>query len=99
MILILSAGRKESVEKIIDEIAYPFEYKNMSISSLAVESMQSLGHIKILVCDLDSLPDKDDSIVDSLSRIQNLYSDMNIVLISEYEERKMLYQRLYAKGL
>ena len=24
---------------------------------------------------------------------------MNIVLISEYEERKMLYQRLYAKGL
>lgn len=99
MILILSASRKESVEKIIDEIAYPFEYKNMSISSLAVESMQSLGHIKILVCDLDSIPDKDDNVVDSLSRIQNLYSDMNIVLISEYEERKTLYQRLYAKGL
>lgn len=99
MILILSAGRKESVETMIDEIAYPFEYKDMSISALAAESMQSLGHIKILVCDLDSLPDKEDSIVDSLSRIQNLYSDMNIVLISEYEERKSLYQRLYAKGL
>ena len=99
MILLLSAGRKESVEEIIDEIAYPFEYKTMSISSFAAESMQSLGHIKILVCDLDSLPDKDDSIVDSLSRIRNLYADMNIVLISEYEERKSLYQRLYAKGL
>lgn len=99
MILILSAGRKESVEEIIDEIAYPFEYKNMSIASFAAESMQSLGHIKILVCDLDSLPDRDDSIVQSLSKIQNLYMDMNIVLISEYEERKTLYQRLYAKGL
>ena len=93
MILLLSAGRKESVEAIIDEIAYPFEYKSMSISSFAAESMQSLGHIKILVCDLDSLPDQDDSIVDSLSRIRNLYADMNIVLISEYEERKSLYQR------
>ena len=82
MILILSAGRKESVEEIIDEIAYPFEYKNMSIASFAAESMQSLGHIKILVCDLDSLPDRDDSIVQSLSKIQNLYMDMNIVLIT-----------------
>lgn len=99
MILILSAGRKESVETMIDEIAYPFEYKDMSISALAAESMQSLGHIKILVCDLDSLPDQEDSVVESLSRIRNLYADMNIVLISEYEERRTLYQRLYAKGL
>lgn len=29
MILILSAGRKESVEKIIDEIAYPFANNNL----------------------------------------------------------------------
>lgn len=99
MILVLSAGRKECVEAIIDEIAYPFEYKNLSIASLAKDSMQSLGHIKILVCDLDSLSDNDDSVVDNLSRIQSLYADMNIVLISEYEERKPLYQRLYAKGL
>ncbi len=99
MILILSAGRKESVEEIVEEIAYPFEYRNTSLSAFTAESMQSLGHIKILVCDLDSLPDKDDSIVDSLSKIQSLYGDMNVVLLSEYEDRKTLYQRLFAKGL
>lgn len=99
MIIVLSAGQKACVNDIIDEMAFPFEYKNTSVSAFAAESMQSLGHIKILVCDLDSLPDKDDGIVDGLTKIQSLYPDMNIVLISEYEDRKTLYQRLYSKGI
>lgn len=100
MIILLSATRKDLIADVMDEMALPFEaIPCTSLTKFVTDSLAMLGHTKCIICDLESMNDADDNIVDSMTKIKSLYPDLRLVAISDIEDRSALFRRLYDKEI
>lgn len=100
MVILLSGVRMDLIADVMDDMALPFEtVACTNLKKFVGDSLAMLGHAKVIICDLDSMSDDDDGIVDSIVKVKSLYPELRLVVISEREERKALFQRLYVKGI
>lgn len=100
MVILLSGTRIDLIADVMDDMALPFETVSCTnLTKFVVDSLAMLGHAKVIICDLESMSDDDDGIVESMTKVKSLYPDLRLVAVSEREERKALFQRLYVKGI
>lgn len=93
--------RENLIDQVVDKNYLMIQKINTNnLTNFVVSSIKSLNHASHFVIDMTSLNDNNDEIVNSVNKLNTLYSEKKIVIIADDEKiSKDLLRRIYNLGV
>lgn len=101
IVLFISNTREDLIDNVINKNFLMVEkIKSNNLNNFVINNGKSLSHATHLIIDLSSLNDNENEMVNSINTLNNLYTEMRVIIIADSERvPKELLIRLFDKGI